>query len=255
MGTLGSAAQARSGAKPAAKGLRLRPVRGPAQPPRIPVCRILTFQKIEKFMPGHAKLRDMNIALRKTWTQEEFFDWAQAQEIRYEFDGVRPVAMTGGFINSGVIGGNLITTLNNRLEGARCAPFGPDVGIQTANKGVCYPDAFVSCMDYDGEDGKTVPGPVVVFEVVGKTRDAIRRDHVDKVAEYAAVPSICRYIIVESTYVGITIRERSQGDEPWRKFELKSIEDIISLPEIGIEIPVAELYKKTKFSIQPRASA
>jgi hypothetical protein len=37
----------------------------------------------------------MNIALRKTWTPDEFFTWAAAQEGRYEFDGFEPVAMTG----------------------------------------------------------------------------------------------------------------------------------------------------------------
>ena len=39
----------------------------------------------------------MSTALRMT--REEFFDWAQAQDIRYEFDGFAPVAMTGGNIN------------------------------------------------------------------------------------------------------------------------------------------------------------
>lgn len=32
-------------------------------------------------------------------TQDQFLDWVQAQEGRYEFDGFQPVAMTGGTIN------------------------------------------------------------------------------------------------------------------------------------------------------------
>ena len=30
------------------------------------------------------------------WTLEEFLDWERGQELRHEFDGVQPVAMTGG---------------------------------------------------------------------------------------------------------------------------------------------------------------
>ncbi len=33
-------------------------------------------------------------------TREEFLDWAEAQEERYEFDGFQPVAMTGGTTES-----------------------------------------------------------------------------------------------------------------------------------------------------------
>jgi hypothetical protein len=38
----------------------------------------------------------MNVPLRRPWTQEQFFSWAEAQDIRYEFDGFQPVAKTGG---------------------------------------------------------------------------------------------------------------------------------------------------------------
>ena len=38
----------------------------------------------------------MNIPLRKSWTQAQFFSWGEAQEERHEFDGIQPVAVTGG---------------------------------------------------------------------------------------------------------------------------------------------------------------
>lgn len=44
---------------------------------------------------GGDTLPHMNFALRMPMTQEEFFDWAEAQEGRYEFDGFQPVALVG----------------------------------------------------------------------------------------------------------------------------------------------------------------
>jgi hypothetical protein len=40
----------------------------------------------------------MNVAFRKPLTLAEFLDWERRQELRYEFDGFQPVAMTGGTI-------------------------------------------------------------------------------------------------------------------------------------------------------------
>jgi len=78
----------------------------------------------------------MNIALRKSWTQEQFFAWAEAQDERYEFDGIQPVAMTGGFNHASEIGINLVTALRTRLRGGGCRALGPDAGVETVNKAV-----------------------------------------------------------------------------------------------------------------------
>jgi hypothetical protein len=40
----------------------------------------------------------MNMAPRKPMMLREFLAWEERQELRYEFDGLQPVAMTGGTI-------------------------------------------------------------------------------------------------------------------------------------------------------------
>ncbi len=50
-----------------------------------------------------------------------------------------------------------------------------------------------------------------------------------------------RYVILESTGVGVTVMERSEPDEAWRT-TLPTSDDVLRMPEIGIEIPVAEFY-------------
>ena len=40
----------------------------------------------------------MNGALRKSMTVAQFLAWEERQELRYEFDGFQPVAMTGGAV-------------------------------------------------------------------------------------------------------------------------------------------------------------
>ena len=38
----------------------------------------------------------MNASLRKPMTLHEFLAWERRQDLRYEFDGLAPIAMTGG---------------------------------------------------------------------------------------------------------------------------------------------------------------
>ncbi len=49
----------------------------------------------------------MNLAVRKPTSLTEFLEWEDRQELRYEFDGVGPVAMTGGTYGHSGIQGNL----------------------------------------------------------------------------------------------------------------------------------------------------
>jgi len=186
----------------------------------------------------------MTVALGKPMTREAFFAWAEAQEERYEFDGIQPVAMTGGNVGHSRIIRNINRHLANRLAGKRCESVGPEAGIATVGQAVRYPDALVTCSGV-GDQARLVPDPVIVFEVVSPT--SVHMDHVLKLHEYQAVPTIRRYIIVDSAAAAVTLHARDQDGVAFDSVKL-AYSDMIRLPEIGIEIPVASLYEGTAFA-------
>ena len=47
-------------------------------------------------MPNRASLPPMNLTAKGPMTLAAFLAWEERQELRYEFDGVEPVAMAGG---------------------------------------------------------------------------------------------------------------------------------------------------------------
>jgi Uma2 family endonuclease len=123
----------------------------------------------------------MSVALRKPlMTRAQFFEWAQAQDMRHEFDGFKPVAMTGDTFNHGQIAQNLYFALRRRLAGTGCRPLGPDVGVSTVGEAVRYPDALITCAAVPG-DAYVIPDVSSVFEVVSPT--AGRVDRIVKVRE------------------------------------------------------------------------
>lgn len=202
-------------------------------------------------IPPRAKLDPMSVALQKPWTIEQFLSWADSQDGRYEFDGTRPVAMTGGNANHSRITTNIHAALRSRLRGTRCSYFGPDLGVRTTAEKVRFPDALITCTKFPGRD-RIAPDAVVIFEVLSP--DSGRRDRIEKVREYEAVPSIRRYVIVESATSGMLVLHRQTGDDPWTA-QAMTADDILIMPEVGIEIPIVEFYEDVDLSEPPQDEA
>jgi len=183
----------------------------------------------------------MNLALRKPMTLAEFLAWEERQELRYEFDGVGPVAMTGGTFAHAAIQRNLAIALGSRLRGKPCQFVGSDLKFQVAEAHIRYPDGMVLCSPID-RAATVVLEPVVVFEVLSPS--TTRSDRLVKAREYQATPSVERYVMLEQDSVGATVYARSR--DSWTH-EILIADSVLALPEIGIELPLAELYEGLVF--------
>jgi Uma2 family endonuclease len=186
----------------------------------------------------------MNLALRRPMTLAEFLEWEERQPMRYEFDGVGPVAMTGGTRAHARIQRNLAFALTGRLRGKPCEFLGSDLKIKTSERHIRYPDGFVACTAGDNAS-VIVSDPVVIFEVLSPSTAA--NDRIVKAREYQAIPSVQRYVMIEQDRLGATVYART-GDT-WT-LEILVQDSTIDLPEIGVELPLAELYEGIVFEAE-----
>lgn len=182
----------------------------------------------------------MSQAARTRITMAEFLEWEEQQEGKYEFDGYGIVAMTGGSAGHAAICVNLITALRNRLRGKLCRPYGSELKIEVAGV-IRYPDAFVVCTPV-ASDAYVVDQPVVVFEVLSPSTATV--DFTDKHDEYRDTPSVMRYVILRQDRAHATVFSRVNG--LWSRDVLADGGTLV-LGEIGIEIPMAELYEDLGF--------
>jgi Uma2 family endonuclease len=179
----------------------------------------------------------MNLALRKPTTLAEFLEWEERQPLRYEFDGVGPVAMTGGTAGHAAVQRNLAIAVGGRLRGKPCRFYGSDLKFQVAEGHVRYPDGMVVCRPVD-RTATVVYDPVIVFEVLSPSTG--RDDRIVKAREYQATPSVQRYVMLEQDAVGATVYARSGN--AWTH-EILVADSILALPEIAVSLPLAELYE------------
>jgi Uma2 family endonuclease len=104
------------------------------------------------------------------------------------------------------------------------------------NGRVRYPDAVVTCTPV-ARDADIVPDPVVVFEVLSSSTAGT--DRIAKNEDYRATDSIRRYVMLEQSSIAATVFAREGSN--WVGHLLTG-DAVLALPEIGAELPLAELY-------------
>jgi Uma2 family endonuclease len=173
----------------------------------------------------------------KPLTVEEFLAWERSQEPRYEFDGIQPVAMTGGSRAHNRVTTRLTGALV-RLVKSPCEACGPDLKVLTPGR-VRFPDASVVCATADEDDDADIVAPTVVFEVLSPS--TALTDRRVKAIEYAGATTILVYVMLETDRPEITVRRRSTG---WEAETIAGLDAELPLPEIEITIPLAVIYAR-----------
>ena len=177
----------------------------------------------------------MLLALPQPVTLEAFLEWEERQEYKHEFDGVRPIAMAGGTAAHARLQRNLAIAIGGRLRGQPCEFLGSDMKIVT-ERTVRYPDGLVTCTR-GANDRTSAADPVIIFEVLSPSTAGT--DRITKNREYAAIPSVQRYVMLEQDRVGATVFSRA-GDD-WVGHVLAEGAPL-ALRQIGISLPLDELY-------------
>jgi Uma2 family endonuclease len=178
----------------------------------------------------------MSAVRQNPMTLAQFLAWEERQELRYEFDGFQPVAMTGGTVAHDQITFNLRKALDARLAGMPCRPLGPNIKIIVDGR-ARYPDAIVVCLPVSF-DASVVDDPVIVFEVLSDGTS--KTDLIDKNREYRATPSIQRYVILQQTHRAASVFVRRGND--WLSEVVVGDNAFLHLPEVGIDVPLDEIY-------------
>ena len=137
---------------------------------------------------------------------------------------------------------NIILALGRRLEGSGCSAYGPDMGVQTRERTLRYPDVTVFC-GHDEEvddDARLFDDPRVIFEVL--SGGTSRTDLKEKLPEYQALPSVDTVVFVDVAVERLRVVQRTGPDDWSDRFAVES-EDL-ALPSLSISIPLQEIFRR-----------
>jgi Uncharacterized protein conserved in cyanobacteria len=165
---------------------------------------------------------------------------------KHEYVYGRVYAMAGAKIRHNLINANVLATIHSQLKSSKCRVLGSDHKVRIRSEdGVCffYPDVTVDCEPLKPNLVYTDTPKVVVETLSKSTR---RVDEGEKHDLYLKIPSLAAYLLVESDLPGVTVWRRS-GTEVKREVYLEPT-DSIPLPEIGVALPLAEIYAGINWS-------
>jgi Uma2 family endonuclease len=169
--------------------------------------------------------------------------------IKHEYRGGVVYAMTGVRNAHALIASNTLGAVGIRLRGRRCRAFNSDTKIRIrlpTQVLFYYPAVSVVCRP-NPPTASFQDEPVVVCEVLSpRTR---RIDEVEKKDAYQSIPSLEVYVLIEQeTPQVIAFRRTEHG---FVREIYQGLEAVLPLPEINVELPLAEIYETVAFAPEP----
>jgi Uma2 family endonuclease len=184
----------------------------------------------------------MDTVLAETWTTDRFLAWEDKQEGKHEFDGQRVIPMTGGSLGHQRVVFNLMVALMALLDG-KDLHAAHEMRVRMGAK-VRYPDVSVFSEPFD-QALRTLTDAVAIFEVLSD--DPATTDRVDKLLDYAELPSLRSYVLLEQTAVGATLFQREPGGV-W--VASAHTGGTLFVPGPDVSLPMPELYRGLTFPRQ-----
>lgn len=172
----------------------------------------------------------------KRMTVDEFLDWDDGTETRYELDDGEPVAMALATPAHGELVARLAGLLGARVHEPCRVHSAAAVRHAGDDLRSYVPDVLVTCEPRD-RTKKAIEAPRLIVEVLSPSTAS--NDHGDKFDFYRAIPSVEEILFVASTTQRIEVWRRV-GDE-WRA-RLLGLDAELSLAETDTPISLDAIY-------------
>lgn len=181
-----------------------------------------------------------------TYTWEQYLALEAQSEERYEYHDGRIVAMEGENLRHNQLVGNFIFQFHTQLPKTGCSPFFLSVRLfRYQNKAYFYPDVVLTCNPADLESYDSIKSPVLVVEVLSDATAKI--DATFKLHEYIRIPSLRHYLMVAQEECRVIHYFRTNSTEPWKLQIFTEMQDVIDLPEAGIQLTLSQVYERVRF--------
>lgn len=186
---------------------------------------------------------------RRPWTVDEFFAWQERQAERYELVDGQPLKTMAGARNvHDDIVVNCLAELRAELRGRPCRPFTADGSVETLPGEIRRPDLGIDCGRRDRDKFKaSEPRPVVEVLSPG-TRDF---DTFEKLGEYRTVETLDHILYVDPDLPQVVHWWRSR-ERKWERTIVEGLDAVVEAPDLGVSLPLAEIYDGVSFAPRPR---
>ncbi|MBO0902044.1 Uma2 family endonuclease [Jiella sonneratiae] len=168
---------------------------------------------------------------------DEFFDWLETHEDRYELDDGTPVMMPFVKRAHARVVSNFDRLLHAALDPDDYMVTQGDFAVQTGPRSIRFADVLVEPAS-DDLDGR-IANAILIVEVLSESTAKI--DFGAKRLEYLGLDHLQAYVIAAQDEAHLWVWQRAGAGWPEAPQELTSGE--VAIAALGVTLPLSELYR------------
>lgn len=181
---------------------------------------------------------------------QDFLEWEQQQDERYEFAEGQVFAMSGETYNHSVIAQSIGTALMNGIKtaGKNCSVANSDLKIYIeAFESSCYPDVMVICgsPEFYKKKPSVITNPLLIVEVLSSATASYDRG--TKFMKYRSPSSFKEYLLVSQDEVRIESWTKKE-ENLWQISNASGLNSKIHLFSLGIDLPLEDVYFQARWT-------
>ena len=183
---------------------------------------------------------------------EEYLDFAENSEDRYEYIDGESVQLTDGKLDHFRIIANVTVRFASLFADRDYLVLGSGMLVKAGDARLVAPDVSVVRGEPETEsETRVLLNPILVVEVTSPS--SIEHDRISKREYYSNVASIEAYLIVDQHRVFVELYTRS--DTGWHIQYFSDLGDEVPLAALECSLPLRDIYQRISFEEQPPAPA
>ncbi len=182
------------------------------------------------------------VSTSQFYTLEEYFEISAKSEIRYEYEHGELVGIGRTSDTHSELMINISSMIKSKIKGKGCKVYAETVSLEAEEANSYYlPDVMLTCDPRDHADRNMKRYPSLVAEILSP--ESFQRDREDKFQGYLKMPSLQYYLIVSQNKVRVEVFGKMKDGPGWNFHYFESLEDVIQLDQLDIDIKVADIYE------------
>ena len=187
----------------------------------------------------------MTISASQIFTIEEYLELEAHSLSKHEYHNGKIIEMAGGTTTHNqlalIVGAEILMAVRNQDKIFQVYNSDMKIWVEVINR-FLYPNAVAVALkpEYYNNRRDIITNPLLIVEVTSSSTQGY--DTNSKFSYYRSIPSFSEYLLVsqEQHHVSRFFRE---APDLWRTSDYYSLEDIIPLQSMGLEIPMMGIYK------------
>lgn len=181
--------------------------------------------------------------LKPFYTVEEYLELQRELPYKIEYHNGEVFAMAGGSVRHALLANTIGALLREKLKGRNCNTFNSDLMIGFEEYHYVYADASVICGKPETWEANknAVRNVCLVVEVLSSETEEYDRG--TKFDKYQQMETFVEYVLVSQNRPWVEVFFKPQDIAFWQYKAYYTLEDIIVLRSLDIEISMKDLYE------------